>query len=628
MADKIRGITIDIGGDTSKLTSALKNVNSEISSTQRQLKDVEKLLKLDPTNTELLRQKQQLLAQAITQTRSKLDELKKIQQTIDENGIDKNSAQYMALQREIASTEQRLRELENQSEKTKTAMDKIGDAAKAVASGSKKIADGAKKVAAETRALSTAASAALAAIGGLAYSAVTGADDLNTLAKQTGFSTAELQKMKYAADLIDVPMENITSAAAKMTRQLGTSEQKFSDLGVEIRDERGEFKSTNEIFYDTIAALSRIENETERDERAMEIFGKSANELAGVIDDGGAALRQYGDDAERFGVILSQDTLDKLNAVNDKIDEMKAKVIGRLAEIGARAAETFEPFLDRVIEIVDKVVEKMSELPPEQMKIIADVLLVIAAISPIAGMIGTIFTACSTLFTFLAANPVVAIIGAIVIAIGVLIANFDTIQEKCWEVVGAIVEKWQDFKDKVSQAFSEFAENATQSFEGLKENAIQAWENLKQRTVEIFEEIASAISGAIQLAVDAVIGWVQTAIDWVSSLISKIGSIGFSGIGNGAGGIGALASGGVISSGMAIVGERGPELLTMMGSKAQITPLTAELSNNALSALQNKVGGGNTVVNVQFTGTLAALARVLQPEISVVENSHGAKLIH
>ena len=73
MASRIQGITVEIGGDTTKLSSALSGVNKEIKNTQSQLKDVEKLLKLDPTNTELLTQKQRLLGDAIKETKAKLD---------------------------------------------------------------------------------------------------------------------------------------------------------------------------------------------------------------------------------------------------------------------------------------------------------------------------------------------------------------------------------------------------------------------------------------------------------------------------------------------------------------------------------------------------------------------------
>lgn len=115
MADRIKGITIEIGGDTTKLQSALKDVNSTLKSTQSQLKDVDKLLKLDPTNTELLRQKQAALGTEIAATREKLQKLKDAQAQMDASGVDKNSQEYQALQREIIATEQQLKDLEKET---------------------------------------------------------------------------------------------------------------------------------------------------------------------------------------------------------------------------------------------------------------------------------------------------------------------------------------------------------------------------------------------------------------------------------------------------------------------------------------------------------------------------------
>ena len=126
--NRIKGITVEIGGDTTKLQTALKGVNTEIRNTQSQLKDVEKLLKLDPGNTELIAQKHRLLAQAVSETREKLETLKTAQQQVDEalrNGtISQN--QYDALQREIVETEQGLRSLEEQANQSATALQKIG----------------------------------------------------------------------------------------------------------------------------------------------------------------------------------------------------------------------------------------------------------------------------------------------------------------------------------------------------------------------------------------------------------------------------------------------------------------------------------------------------------------------
>ena len=127
MANRIKGITVEIGGDTTGLDKALKSVNSSIKTTQSSLKDVNRLLKLDPKNTELLSQKQKLLKDAIGATKEKLDSLKQAQEQAKqqlENG-DLGQDKYDALQREIVETEQELQRLQQEAEKANSTLSKI-----------------------------------------------------------------------------------------------------------------------------------------------------------------------------------------------------------------------------------------------------------------------------------------------------------------------------------------------------------------------------------------------------------------------------------------------------------------------------------------------------------------------
>lgn len=119
MAQKIRGVTVEIGGDTSGLQKSLKEVNSAISATARQLKDVNNLLKLDPGNTELLKQKQALLATEISEVKKKIEEEKAaLAQMNEESGTDAATEGQMALQRDIIASEQKLKDLEKQAKES------------------------------------------------------------------------------------------------------------------------------------------------------------------------------------------------------------------------------------------------------------------------------------------------------------------------------------------------------------------------------------------------------------------------------------------------------------------------------------------------------------------------------
>ena len=138
---RIKGLTIQIDGDTTGLNQALKKTNSTINSTQRELKDVERLLKLDPTNTELLRQKQRLLAEQISTTSDKLKTLKEAQKQAQdqlERG-EISQKQYDALEREVAETEQELRKLEDAADDTQKELDQLGDEAEEAAGDTDKL---------------------------------------------------------------------------------------------------------------------------------------------------------------------------------------------------------------------------------------------------------------------------------------------------------------------------------------------------------------------------------------------------------------------------------------------------------------------------------------------------------
>lgn len=614
MADRLKGITLEIGGDTQNLSKSLKNVNSDIRNTQSQLKDVQKLLKLDPTNTELLRQKQQLLKAAVSETKEKLEALKKAQETMDANGVDKNSEQYMALQREIISTQSELDKLEEAAARSNVALEKISATADKVAQGASKIAD-------STRALSTAAGAGLAAIGGAAYSAVTSADDLNTLAKQTGFTTAELQKMKYAADLVDVSMEDITASSVKLKRNMASESDSvvsaFSQLGVSTHTANGELRDSTTVYWEVVEALSHVTNETERDTLAMTILGKGADSLAGIIDDGGAALRAYGDDAERLGLILSQDTLDGLNQVNDKIDETKAKAQATLAVAGAKAVEALLPVIDQIVAMLANVLLWIGSLDSSQIRMLVTILAVVAAISPIASIVAGIANAVSALIpvimamnTALAANPIIATILLISLAVAAVaaatyavISNLDLVKAACGKLWEYIKAGFQQMIDAISTILKVFCMALAIPFYVI---------------FDLAKAIMNALISMVEASINYMIAKINGLISLVNAVISALASLAgmsFGGIKQiGSVKLPKLASGGEVLSGTALVGEAGPELLTVSGGRAVVTPLTATVDGGSIA----KVMGSQQIrtdVGISFQGSLAQLAAVLQPVI-------------
>ena len=592
MAEKIRGITIELGGDASGLEQALKGVNKEVKNTQAQLKDVERLLKLDPKNTELLAQKQKLLGDQIKNTNEKLKKLKEAQATMDKNGVDKNSDQYMALQREIISTEREVKNLEAASRETANAMSKVAQVAG-------KISEGAQKVADKTKAISAAAGGALTALAGLGIKAAKDADELVTLAKQTGFSTDELQKFKYASDLVDVSMSDITGAASKLKKAVAGDSKELAQLGVKTKNADGTFRDINEIFYDTLSALGGIQNETERDTLAMAIFGRGADSLAGIIDDGGAALKAYGQEAEDMGLILSGDTLTSLNKTNDALDKLKAQASARLAETGAKALEVLTPVLEKVLNLLNGLLTKIGELTPAQVETIMKILAVVAAISPlasgiakVAGLVSKIPTLISTVgsaLSWLMANPIALVIGAIVGLVALIATKGDEIQAylqqfddwlqnifaKDWTevfgpVLGGVINGFFDIVKSMWDNTKLVLDGIIDFIRGVFTGD---WERVWTGVKEIFGGIANSLLNVFKAPLNGIISLINKAIDKFNGMIAKINKIPGINVGT-IGKIPMLANGGVLAQGSAIVGEAGPELLSMDKGKAVVQPLT------------------------------------------------------
>lgn len=209
MANRIKGITVEIGGDTTKLQNALKGVNGQIKNTQSALKDVEKLLKLDPTNTTLLAQKQKLLTQAIGETKEKLATLKTAAQQANEQ-LQKgeiSQEQYDALQREIAETEAELKKLESQASKTNQTLTKIGEVGSKVETFGNGVTNAGKKV--------SVASAAVTAMGG---AAVKTAADFESSMSQV---QATMGITKDSMSTLDGQSVNTMDALSDLAKEMG-----------------------------------------------------------------------------------------------------------------------------------------------------------------------------------------------------------------------------------------------------------------------------------------------------------------------------------------------------------------------------------------------------------------------
>lgn len=513
MSTKIKGITIELSADASGIESALKDVNKELNSTQSQLKSLDKSLKLNPESVQLLEQKQRLLANAVSQTTSKLEALKKAQQDIADNGGE-GSPQFDALTREISDTEASLKKLKQAQDENSSSLASAQGKASGFSQALGSVGQICGQVAEKTRALAQASMVLLGAMAGIAVKAGEQADEWLTLSQQTGLSTDAIQKFAYAAEQIDVPLPTITGAVTQLKKHLDDTSGIWDRIGVKVKSQSGQYRDIESIFNDTVKALGNIENETERDTVAMQLFGRSASELAGLIDDGGKKMAELSAEAESMGMIVSQEDLQTLGEFNDRLEAMKSRLSFAFMKAAVPIVEALAPLLEIVASAIEKVGSVLSALPKPLVAILAVVAIVIvvlfsvvtaigmvsnalAGLPAVLSMVGQAFTVLSaTMTTALAANPYLT---AIVIIIAALAALGLAIYE--------VVQHWDEIKDGATQAFNGIksaASNGLSSIKGIAEKIIGAFSGIPDAIKSIGQGF-SALIGPVKEVVSAVI---------------------------------------------------------------------------------------------------------------------------
>lgn len=285
MASRIQGITVEIGGDTTKLSTALSKVNKEIRDTQSQLKDVNKLLKLDPGNADLMAQKQRLLTQAISETKEKLDSLKLASQQANDALArgEISQSHYDALQREIVETENALADLERQADQSAVALQKIGATGEKLQSVGASIEGVGKKLLPVTT-----------IVGGLSTAAVKVAADFDSsmskVAAVSGATGTELDKLREKAREMGAKTKFSASEAAEAMNYMAMAGWKTGEMldGIEgimnLAAASGEdLATTSDIVTDALTALGLSASDSGHFADILAAASSNANTNVGMM---------------------------------------------------------------------------------------------------------------------------------------------------------------------------------------------------------------------------------------------------------------------------------------------------------------------------------------------------------
>lgn len=398
MAGSIKGIIVEIGGDTSGLQKALSKVNSATSSLSRELRGVNSLLKLDPKNTELLKQKQDILNESINTTQDKLKKLQELKEKADDkmaSGTKINTENYRALQREIINTENKLKNLQIESSK----LTQIGRKFEEVGTKIQGVAD---KVDSLGNKLTTRVTAPLVGLGIIGV-------------KSAAEQEASMQQVELiygeASDTIKDFAENTAITFNMSTKEAYKYSQIYGNLIQSITDDEAENALYTQQLLESSAIIASATGRTMEDvmdrirsgllgnTEAIEDLGINVN--VALLESTDAFKKFAGDKSweqldfqtqqqiRLFG-ILEQTTKKYGKEVNKNTASSIQKLTAKLNNLTSRLNKKLLPIADKVLDKADEFIDKLDDLTDEEIENIIQIGLMVASIGPLIKILGTV----------------------------------------------------------------------------------------------------------------------------------------------------------------------------------------------------------------------------------------------
>lgn len=391
MADnKIKGLSVSIGADTSQFLRELKKVDREINQTQKTANELQKSLELKFDENRFI-QAQRKINNALTETEQKADAIRKqLKYLEDTGGI--NTEGFEKLQTELAKTESHALQL---NEKLKE-LDKIKfeNATKGIKDLSSKLETAAKK----TAILSATATGAVAGIIKLGKDAVKTGDEIQTTADKYDLSAEAIQRWNYIALQTDVSSDVLYKGMTKVRDAVGTGIVGQTNTATEAIKELGlsfDKIGTGDVAFENIVnALSNVSDSTLQAYYANEIFGERlATELIPLLRQGSDAIYQYSEEFNSVGYLTNEqirqlaDFDNELNNINTQFQNVKT-------ELGIALLPILKDFSDilknDIIPIIRQVAEWFDKLSPSAQEFIVKALLLTAALSPVLAIMSKV----------------------------------------------------------------------------------------------------------------------------------------------------------------------------------------------------------------------------------------------
>ena len=446
------GVSLVVENDQ-QFKAALSEVNAGLRVNKQQMQLVAEQTREMDDRQAALQQRYEAAQQTLLSYRDKVQVLQQAYENSArrEGEASKTTMQWRAslisAQTEVAKQESLLRDLSSEQETARKTSASLADVVNGLANAlGISLPPGLQTAVDKLDGFSASGAAAVTVVGGLVGALASStmdmsktADDLLTLSTQTGLTTDQLQEFEYASELVDVSTDTLQGSLVKLTNNMqtaatgtGSAAEAFKTLKVKVADSQGHLKNNYDVFLQTIDALGKMKNETERDALAMDIFGKSATDLNPLIEAGSGRLKELAEQAHEVGYVVDNETLQSFGELDDAMQKLDKQGDA----VKRSFAEALLPIITAFVDVITAIPTPVLTAVIAITSIATVILLVVKAVKELSGPVSAVSGLISRATSLM--DPLYVKILAIVAAVTALVAVIAVLIGKGGELTSAM----------------------------------------------------------------------------------------------------------------------------------------------------------------------------------------------
>ncbi|MEA4824063.1 MAG: phage tail protein [Clostridiaceae bacterium] len=573
------GLKIGVEGEK-EFKKALSDINQSFKVLGSEMALATSQFDKNEQSVQSLTAKNEVLTKQIDAQKDKIETLRKALQNASDSfgendrrtqqwvtALNNAQAELNGMERELKGNEKAIDDIGDEMGDAAKETDKFGDeledtAREADSSGSKF-----EKLGSVVKGIGVAMGAALAAIGTAAISAgkalvdmsveaAAFADEMLTQSTVTGMSVESLQAYSYAADLVDVSLDTLTGSMAKNVKSMSSAADgsaKYADayaqLGVAVTNADGTLRDSEDVYWEVIDALGNVSNETERDALAMQLFGKSAQDLNPLIAQGSAGIAALTEEAHRMGAVLSEESIAKLGAFDDSVQRLKQgseaakRVMGTvllpqlqtLADDGVSLLGDFTSGLvaagddfGKISEVIGNTVGGLADMIMEHLPKIIQVGMdiVMAIVNAIVENLPTIVECASSIVITLLEGLIEALPAITEGALQLVLTLVQGIIDNLPAIIEAAIQMIVTLATGIAEALPELVPSIVEAVILICQTLVDNLDLILEAAFAIIGGLAEGLLNALPTLVDALPEIITTIITFITDNLPKIIELG------------------------------------------------------------------------------------------------------